>query len=357
MNVAFIVRPNLYTIAGGDTVQIDQTANQLKELGVKVDILLSNTTIKYEQYNILNFFHITRPAAILLHSKLANMPFVISTIHCPYGDYDKYNPSIASTLFSWLSEDAKDYLRIVSRWLRLKEGIPFKYLWNGQRKSIIEVLKSTNAILPNSQSEFDRIIARYTIAKGAVVTNGINPEKFPFDATVAKDNKLVISVGRIEKRKNQLNLIKALNGSDYKLILIGAPSPNQLSYYNKCKAIAGPNVTFLHRIPHQDLVNYYQLAKVHVLASWFETTGLSTLEAALMRCNIVITDKGDTKDYFGNYAFYCKPESPESIRAAIEKALTAKFDNALAEKIETQHTWRRAAEQTLAAYNVALKIK
>ncbi|MBD1392309.1 glycosyltransferase family 4 protein [Mucilaginibacter glaciei] len=354
MKVAFIVRPNLYTIAGGDTVQIDQTARQLRNLDVEVDIFLSNKPIPYKKYDLLNFFHITRPAAILYHSDLAKMPFVISTIHCPYGDYDKYHPSVANTLFSWLSEDAKDYLRIVSRWLRFKETIPLRYLWNGQHKSVVEVLNKAAAILPNSQSEMNRVVNSYTNVKGVVITNGINPDKFLYDPQIVKDKRLIICVGRIEKRKNQLNLIKALNGTDYKLVLIGAPSPTQLPYFNKCKAVAGPNVKFLNRIPHDEMVNYYQMAKVHVLASWFETTGLSTLEAALMHCNIVITDKGDTKDYFGDYAFYCTPESPESIRAAVEKAAKANFDDSLAQKIKTWHTWLKAAEQTFDAYKAAV---
>ncbi len=56
------------------------------------------------------------------------------------------------------------------------------------------------------------------------------------------------------------------------------------------------------------------------MPSWFETTGLSSLEAAAMGCNIVITRKGDAYEYFGDYAYYCDPESPDSIFKAIEKA-------------------------------------
>ena len=51
MKVAFIVRPNLYSIAGGDTVQIDQTARRLRELGVEVDILLSNAVFPHDKYD------------------------------------------------------------------------------------------------------------------------------------------------------------------------------------------------------------------------------------------------------------------------------------------------------------------
>lgn len=357
MRVAFITRLNLYTIGGGDTVQIEQTARQLTALGVKVDILRSVDVIPYEKYDVLHFFGIPRPGDMVHHSKLAKMPFVVSTIHCTYGDYYKYNRKGVGIIFAALSSDSMEYFKTIARWVVGKDHRPsVHYLLNGQRKSIIEVLETADFILPNSHSESDRLKQSYTSnVKSLIVTNGINPEKFPFDPSIQKDSDLVICVGRMENRKNQLNLIKALNNTKYKLVLIGGPSANQLKYYDQCRAAAASNVTFLSKIPHDELVSYYQRAKVHVLASWFETTGLSSLEAAVMRCNLVITDKGDTKEYFGDHAFYCEPESPDSIRAAVERASDAASDEILFEKILTSHTWRKAAEQTLAAYELLVR--
>ncbi|MCJ8209800.1 glycosyltransferase family 4 protein [Mucilaginibacter sp. RS28] len=352
MKVAFVTRLNLYKIAGGDTVQIEQTARQLRNLGVEVDILRSVDPIPYEQYDILHFFGIPRPGDMVYHSSKAKMPFVVSTIHCTYGNYYKYNKKGIGAFFSFLNSDSMEYFKTIARWIVGKDHCPSRhYFLNGQRKSIVHVLETADFILPNSYSELNRLKELYTQkVKGWVVTNGINPEKFPYDPTIQKDDNLVICVGRIENRKNQLNLIKALNNTAYKLVLIGEPSANQLDYYNECKSIAGPNVVFAGRLSHEDMVHYYQVAKVHVLASWFETTGLSSLEAALMHCNIVITEEGDTREYFGEDAFYCTPENPDSIRQAVDKAIAATFNPELAEKIKAEYTWRKAAEQTLAAY-------
>lgn len=354
MKVAFITRLNLYKIAGGDTVQIEQTARRLVDLGVEVDILKSIDAIPYEKYDLLHFFGIPRPGDMVYHSKLAQKPFVVSTIHCTYGDYYKYNRKGLGAIFAMLSSDSMEYFKTIARWLVGKDHRPsLNYFAIGQRKSIIKVLETADFILPNSQSELDRLKEVYTAnVKSVIVTNGINPEKFPYNPTIKKDENLVICVGRIENRKNQLNLIKALNNTKYKLVLIGAPSANQNEYYQQCREAAGPNVTFLDRIPHDDLVKYYQLAKTHVLASWFETTGLSSLEAAIMHCNIVITDKGDTREYFGDDAFYCNPEDVDSIRKAVEQAGEVTFNERLAEKILTSHTWKMAAQQTLEAYRL-----
>jgi glycosyltransferase involved in cell wall biosynthesis len=69
-----------------------------------------------------------------------------------------------------------------------------------------------------------------------------------------------------------------------------------------------------------------------------------------MGCNIVITDKGDAKEYFGKNAFYCDPGNPESILAAVEKASDSRYNESLHEMILKKYTWKQAATETLKAY-------
>jgi len=157
-------------------------------------------------------------------------------------------------------------------------------------------------------------------------------------------------VARIEGIKNQLNLIKALNNTRFKLVMIGSHAPNQKPYYDECRRIAASNVTFINHIPQKELLTYYEQAKVHILPSWFETTGLSSIEGAVMGCNIVITDRGDAKEYFGNHAFYCNPGRPESIFEAAKKASESPYDENLYNLILKKYTWQQAATETLKAY-------
>ena len=103
-------------------------------------------------------------------------------------------------------------------------------------------------------------------------------------------------------------------------------------------------------VEQEQLIDYYKSAKVHVLPSWFETTGLSSLEAAAMGCSIVITDKGDTKEYFGNHAVYCSPSSASDILSAVEKAAGLPVNDVLQQKIFTQYTWQQASRRTAEGY-------
>jgi glycosyltransferase involved in cell wall biosynthesis len=356
MKVAFITRSTLYTAPGGDTVQIVQTAQQLTVMGINVEIFLSNNQINYEQFDLLHFFNITRPADILYHSKKVKKPYFVSTILCNYSEYDKYHRKGIGILFGYLPADSIEYLKTIARWILGKDHlVSLDYIWKGQRKSIIEILKRATMILPNSESECRRVKQNYFgKVNYLVVPNGIDPELFKNNPLIKKDELLVLCIARVEGIKNQLNLIKALNNTRFRLILIGAYAPNQVNYYHQCRNIAAPNISFIDHIPQHELLTYYRRAKVHILPSWFETTGLSSVEAAVMGCNIVITDKGDTREYFEDSAFYCDPSEPESILSAVEKASSAPFNEKLRQKILTQYTWKQAAIQTLKAYQSAI---
>lgn len=358
MRVAFIARSTLYSIPGGDTVQVVQTARQLAELQIDAEIVLSNQEIIYKNYDLLHFFNITRPADILYHSKKSKKPFVVSTILCNYSEYDKYHRKGLGVLFSWLPGDSIEYVKTIARWLLGKDHLStISYTWKGQRKSIIEILRTAAIVLPNSESESRRVQQTYSgnNNKGnyMVVPNGINPGLFNCNPVTKKDDLLVLCVARIEGIKNQVNLIKALNNTKFKLLIIGAHAPNQVSYYYECRNLAADNIGFIDHMPQNELVEYYERARVHILPSWFETTGLSSVEAAVMGCNIVITDKGDTREYFENEAFYCDPADPKSILNAVEKASKAPLNENLRQKILKNYTWKQAALQTLKAYQLA----
>lgn len=356
MKIAIIARSTFYTVPGGDTVQAVQTANALADLGVFAEIRLSDEEIDYKAYHLLHFFNITRPADILYHSKKSGKPYVISTILCEYSEFDQKHRRKFGWLFRYLSSDRIEYLKTIARWLLGRDHLAsLSYLWKGQRKSILEILNKAELLLPNSASEYQRVTETYPgNYNHLVVPNGADPALFRYDPSVKKDPLMVLCVARIEGLKNQLELIKALNGTGFKLVLVGRPAPNQLAYYNECRRVAGDNVSFIDHIPQNQLVDYYQRAKVHVLPSWFETTGLSSVEAALMGCNVVITDRGDAKEYFKNDAFYCDPGNHLSIRNVIVKASKADVNTGLRDRILNNYTWQHAAQQTLKAYQTVL---
>ncbi|WP_443939719.1 glycosyltransferase [Pedobacter sp. MW01-1-1] len=363
IKVLMIARATLYSSPGGDTVQILKTASFLVQLGVEVDVKLTTDVLDYAQYDLAHFFNIIRPDDIIPHIKKLTIPYVVSTIYVDYSEYEQNNRSgIIGLISRILNSDQLEYVKVLARFVKNGDKInSVDYLLKGHRKSVQYVAEKSALLLPNSHSEYNRLAKDYQLKHPyEKVVNAIDPSVFKEDAEVNEQYQdYVLSVGRIEGRKNQLNLIKALAGTGLKLALIGKPSPNHLAYYEQCKALATEtgNVTFIEHIEHTELVKIYKAAKVHVLPSWFETTGLSSLEAAVMDCSIVVSAKGDTEEYFQDMAYYCDPDKVETIREAVLKAHQAPVNGKLKAYVLEHYTWLKTAEQTLAAYNSVLNRK
>ncbi|MBD0296471.1 MAG: glycosyltransferase family 4 protein [Bacteroidota bacterium] len=361
MKVLMIARGTLYSCPGGDTTQIKMTAKYLKSLGIDVDVRLSDEKIDYDNYHLIHYFNIIRPADILPHIKQSKVPFAVSTIFVDYREYEtKYRKGLAGLASKLLSRDQTEYLKAIARSIKNGEKVKSRfYLLHGHKNSVRWVAQRAAILLPNSHNEYKRFSEWYKVSQRyQKVVNAIDPDHF--HDNIKPDPRYaghVLCVGRIEGLKNQLNLIKALATTDLQLTIIGKPSPNHIGYYEQCRKLAGQykNITIINHINHDQLSAVYKAAKVHVLPSWFETTGLSSLEAAVMGCNIVITDKGDTKEYFGDHAYYCQPDDVDSIRTAVVKAYNDPVNPKLKEFILNNNTWMKAAQQTLAAYQSILK--
>jgi glycosyltransferase involved in cell wall biosynthesis len=142
----------------------------------------------------------------------------------------------------------------------------------------------------------------------------------------------VLSVGRIEPRKNTLNLINSLHNSGIDLVLIG--HAGNISYANECRVSADENTLFLDRIcPGSNLlVSAYSAASVYVQISWAEGASLATLEAASTGCSLVLSDIPTNIEYYGPLASYASPSKLPVIRKSIMDACE-NASHAKAEKI------------------------
>lgn len=353
MKIVFIVRHTLFSAIGGDTIQVQETAEHLNKLGITVHIKKTTEKIDYTNYDLMHFFNIIRPADILAHIAKSDKPFVVSTILVDYSVYDKqHRLGLAGKLLKILPAEGIEYTKTLFRFLSRRDKlVSISYLWKGQQRSIKEILLKTKAVLVQATEEYNELVKLYKIAPDfSIIHNGVNTSLFQQSKTVNRKINLVLCVARIEGIKNQYNLIRALNNTDYQLVLIGDAAPNQKGYYQKCRDIAAGNVSFIGHLPQPQLVDYYASANVHILPSWFEVCGLSSLEAAAMNCQIVISDKGYAPSYFDNAVFYCDPSQPESILQAVNKAMVAEPNDDLQKKVLKNYSWQKTAEDTLAVY-------
>jgi glycosyltransferase involved in cell wall biosynthesis len=272
-------------------------------------------------------------------------------------DYSEYDQSVrggkAAKIAGIFGKNRSEYLKSMMRWLKNGEHPgSIKYILSGHKKAIKNILKSASFVLANSQSELDRLYSDFSIdSESIIVPNATDLDELKIDSK----REGVICVARIEGLKNQLNLIRAIKRTDLHLTIIGKASPNHKVYFKQCQNEANDQISFVDHIDQEDLRNFYSSAKVHAMVSWFETTGLSTLEAAACGCNVVISKKGDQPDYFKDHAFYADPANVENMKKAILEAYHSPVSDELMTEIKENYTWEKAATATYAAYQKALK--
>lgn len=225
-----------------------------------------------------------------------------------------------------------------------------------------KMLDMADVLFPDTWMEGNLLAKQFKIPKEKIfpVPHGVDkrfmhatPDEFE-EKYKLKD--FILFVGRIDVRKNVLNLIKALKGTDIPLVIIGNCEPHLQDYFNECKKEADENVHFLGTLDHDStlLESAYAAAKVVTLPAEYETPGLVALEAGLAKANIVITERGSTKDYYKEHAKYINPEDREDIKEKLIEAHNSPKKDSLKEHIKENYLWDKIAKKTLEGYKKVL---
>lgn len=366
MKVLFVNRLDSLWRPGGDVVQMLETKRHLEDLGVEVDISLSEHPVG-AGYDLAHLFNSQIPHQEfeqLRHLKQVGLPVCLSTIY-----WDQTETMWADVAVRTVFKKAESAAQLKSYIDKLRDQtLEIKGISPVSPSPFYAAMKSVQAclfeqvdyLLPNSQLEMREISLRHGICNKpfAVVPNGVNPELFLgadprlfVDKFGVKD--FVVMAGRVEGRKNHLLALYALRNENIPVVVVGSQSDRD--YAELCKRWAARNVVFIDHLPQRELASAYAAARVCLLPSWMESTGLVALEAALAGCNVVVTNRGATWEYFGDLAYYCNPLDPWSIKEATLMAYQ-NFESdgqrreRLRDLILSQYNWKRAAEKTLLGY-------
>jgi len=341
MKILFNTSRGSFGKMGGGEIQMLETRKELEKKGHKVDILeMKGYDTKLSDFDLFHNFNIHRDNfALIQKAKAAGLPVAVSTI---------YWPSLENA-FLWNQGIGK--VKAVAA--ELSKRLDFFGLTKVKR-----MIRMADVLLPNSLAEASALERVFGASpkKIFVVPNGVdkrfaNAKPDAFEKKFgAKD--FVLYVGRIEPRKNVLSLIRAVKGVDCRLVVVGKATPESEDYGRKCKAEAGGNVLFVDPLPHESglLESAYAACSVFCLPSWYETPGLAALEAGLAGAKVVVTEKGCTREYFGDRASYVNPASVSDIREKVSKALGRERDDSLKGHILQNFLWENAAIATEKAY-------
>ncbi|EGW38482.1 glycosyltransferase [Desulfosporosinus sp. OT] len=326
MKVLFQARPDFMKNPAGDTVQMVSTGQELKNLGVEVH-LSADPNIDMSSYDLVHIFNITRikeSYMFFLNAQKQKKKIAISPIYWPPNAYFKREGASSNALAVW------------------------RHLQPMRARLVSEC----NLLLPNSIIEMD--VLHQDFLKAApfeVVPNGF-PDSF-IRATPQLFQKqfpnipeeFVLCAARISSRKNQHWLAKICQELGLSLVLLGPV--NDPTYFKSVTAFS--NVIHIGTLQGELLASAYSAAKSHALPSWFETPGLSSIEAGACGTVVISTDQGSPHEYFQDMALYVHPLDDMSLRTALKQSFDAS-PLPLMHHIHKHYPWSKVAKVTLDAY-------
>jgi len=377
MKILMVGRIGLLQKGGGDKLQILKTAEELRKKGIEVDVV-DHLNFDPSIYDLIHVFQLDWTAETYLYVKKAKKfgkPVVLSPIHHNIDEVKKFDDEYVFDFrriqkYIFKDQFKRDVFKNVYRSIfDFRKFKPLLFsIFIGLKKMHKRILEMVDIVLVQTSLEAKDLEKAYGVKiKWKIVLNGVGEHFITRRECKSHLNikDYIICVGRIEPRKNQLNIIKAVKlfrdetKIDTKLVFIGVPSRvTHMEYTWRFNREVRNNDWIIYvnyEIPYLDMPCYYRHAKVGVSASWFETTGLTSLEAIFSGANAVAA--GDrAKEYLGDIASYCSPDDINSIKEAIKKEYKAPKP-VITEKMKKEYTWGNAAEATLKVYKKVLGSK
>lgn len=321
MKTLLCIRSDYLTSFAGDSRQLLETAAFLRRHGADVQICTAADSIK--KCDAVHLFNLTR----------------ITETYAFFQAAVQYRKRILLTPIFW---DLSRYYQFMKDEVQLAQ-------WEYYKSFRREILQGCSMVCPSGRLEETRLcMDSGTIFPSTVVPCGVFAPQREDTLTerIFAHKPYLFCSARICPRKNQLALCKAANQIGINVVLAGKDECQP--YLTKC--LAYPNVFYAGFLRENQLWPIYRNAALHVLCSFVETPGLSSLEAGLAGADLLSTSAGNAYEYFGEDACYCDPYNESSLKDAILTALSKSKQPALQQRIREQFLWENALQPLQQVY-------
>jgi len=194
------------------------------------------------------------------------------------------------------------------------------------RQMVRYVLKRTAKVI--AVSEFNKQESKkYLGVNAELIYNCVDSKQFKPDGE--KEN-IILTVGHVKKetwtRKGFKSFVEAAeefhrqNRKEH-FYVVGKIEPEIQQEITNYKNL--PNLTFTGFVSDEDLLNFYQKAKVYCQLSRYESFGVSLAEAMSCECIPVVTDRAALPEVAGDYSFVSLQGCLQDVCIKIENALEA----------------------------------
>ena len=174
------------------------------------------------------------------------------------------------------------------------------------------VMRSSSFITASSQYENNLISENYDIDKKKInqITPGVDRKVFVLDENIKREN-ILLSIGRIQEQKRQLDVLKFLDNfrkidSNFLCYFVGGPSGKSGDDYliqlkdNVKELNLESNTEFLGNLTQIKIKELMNRSKLLIHTSHFETFGLVAIEANTMGVPVLTTNQGPLSEIIEN---------------------------------------------------------
>lgn len=306
---------------GGPSVRVPQTAARLRRRGVDASVGL--VEVDAARGDIAHIFNIWPPRssldAIARHLR-SGTPVVFSPIYLDFSRWGEFQ-QVPRILDGRMTESS-----MADALASLAGGPIEPFPLPGYRGLVRAACEGADYLVFLSEAERNAV-GELGVANrpSTVIRNAVDHERFAGASGAAFAERYgvedyVLCVGRIEPRKNQALLARAIAETDLPVVFIGHPAND--SYADLVRRLAGPRAVFVPRLEPDDdlLVSAYAGARAFCLPSFAEGAPLVALEAAAAGVPLVLGDRSAEREYFGSMASYVSPLDLRGLREAVVSA-------------------------------------
>lgn len=213
-------------------------------------------------------------------------------------------------------------------------------------------------LCPSRATADDLVELGFAVDRVRVVPWGVEPVEVD-DAdldrvrvTYGLPSTFVLFAGTIEPRKNLPGLVAAMRSlPDVPLVVAGADGWGDARPDIPATSGVHPAVHFVGFVPPADLWALFRAAAVFAYPSFQEGFGLPILEAMAHGTPVVTSRGSSTEEVAAGAAILADPHDPESIAAAVTRALAERdLWSARSRARAAACTWDATIDATVAAY-------
>ncbi len=197
------------------------------------------------------------------------------------------------------------------------------------------------------------LIEKYNFKNVVCISNGID---IPHQLPIKHDEDYLLYVGRFSEEKGLLDLVKACNDLDYRVIIIGDTFAKSTPYKTAItQTVTSNNIKFHGELTSYELGAWYTNASLVIIPSYHEECPMVLLESLSFGRPVLVSDIEAHKEFALPSFRYFEKGNIDNLKSKIvycyETSITTAEKKAYLELLAKKHNWDTIVDKTKEVYD------